>query len=324
MTGNNYYNFNRNFSGQPYGQRRPSPLDGLKRFFTSKSTVSILVIINIAVFLIVNLSRLFFKLYLISPYQFSEGGITVLAYWLAVPADLGLLLLKPWTIITYMFTHENIWHLFFNMLMLYVGGVIFTEYLTGKRLLQVYILGGILGALFYIAAYNIFPAFKVQLTPSVALGASASVMAIIVAIAAYVPDYPIRLFIFGSVKFKWIALAFVIYDLWTLIPGQSFTNNPGGHIAHLGGAFFGFFYILVLKKGLVIKQLTNPFRKWFVRKPKVKTSYATKPKNDDQYRYERKQHQQRIDDILDKIKKSGYESLSKEDKEYLFKESKRK
>ncbi|HNX06461.1 MAG TPA: rhomboid family intramembrane serine protease [Bacteroidales bacterium] len=324
MTGNNYYNFNRNFSGQPYGQRRPSPLDGLKRFFTSKSTLSILIIINIAVFLIINFSRLFFKLYLVSPYQFYEGSITVPGYWLAVPADLGVLILKPWTIITYMFTHESIWHLFFNMLMLYVGGIIFTEYLTSKRLLLVYILGGVTGALFYILSYNIFPAFTQNLTPSVALGASASVMAIIIAIAAYVPDYPIRLFFLGAVKFKWIALAFVVYDLWTLIPGQSFNNNPGGHIAHLGGAFFGFFYILALKKGLVVKQLTNPFKKWFVRKPKVKNTYSRKPKTDDEYRYVRKAHQQRIDDILDKIKKSGYESLSKEDKEYLFKESKNK
>lgn len=319
MADNNYNNYFRNFSGQNFNQHRPSPLDGLKRFFTGKTMLSRLVIINIAVFIIVSLARLFFKLYLVNPFQFGDGGITVLGYWLAVPADLHLLLQRPWTILTYMFLHENLWHIFSNMIILYVGGVIFTEYLGSKKLLLVYIFGGITGAAFYIASFNIFPIFSEQLTLSVAMGASASVMAIIVAIAAYVPDYTIRLFLIGPVKFKWIAVFFVLYDLLTIEKG-----NPGGHIAHLGGAFFGFFYILTLKKGLVIKQLTNPFRKLFQRKPKVKATYSKKPKSDDEYRYERKVHQQRIDAILDKIKKSGYESLSKEDKEYLFKESKNK
>jgi membrane associated rhomboid family serine protease len=319
---NNNNSFFNNYSGQNFNQRRPSPLDGVKRFFTGKTMLSNLVIINIAVFIIVSLVRLILKLYLVNPDLDGDTGMTIFSSWLAVPADISILIQKPWTIITYMFLHENLWHLVGNMLMLYVGGVIFTEYLGSKKLLLVYLMGGIMGAAFYIASFNIFPAFSEFIPFSVALGASASVMAIIVAIAAYIPDYTIRLFLVGSVKFKWIAVFFVIVDLLTIEK-----SNPGGHIAHLGGAFFGFFYILLLKKGLIVKQLSNPFRKLFKRKLKVKakTTYSTtKPKTDDEYRYDRKLHQQRIDGILDKIKKSGYESLSKEDKEYLFKESKNK
>ena len=321
MNSNNsgFYN---NFSGQRFNQHRPSPLDGVKRFFSGKTMLSKLVIINIAVFIMASLVRLILKLYLVNPYLDGDGGITLFSNWLAVPADTSILLQRPWTIITYMFLHENLWHLVGNMLMLYVGGVIFTEYLGGKKLLLVYLLGGVMGAAFYIASFNVFPAFSAQIPFSVALGASASVMAIIIAIAAYIPDYSVRLFLIGPVKFKWIAVFFVIFDLLTIEK-----SNPGGHIAHLGGAFFGFFYILLLKKGIIVQQLSNPFKKLFKRRPKVKpkTTYSTsKPKTDDEYRYERKMHQQRIDEILDKIKKSGYESLSREDKEYLFKESKNK
>jgi len=319
---NNNNSFFNNYSGQNFNQRRPSPLDGIKRFFTGKTMLSNLVIINIAVFIIISLVRLILKLYLVNPDLGDDTGMTIFSSWLAVPADISILIQKPWTIITYMFLHENLWHLVGNLLMLYVGGVIFTEYLGSKKLLLVYLMGGIMGAAFYIASFNIFPAFAPQIPFSVALGASASVMAIIVAIAAYIPDYTIRLFLVGSVKFKWIAVFFVIFDLLTIEK-----SNPGGHIAHLGGAFFGFIYILLLKKGIIVKQLSNPFRKLFKRRQKVKskTTYSTtKPKNDDEYRYDRKLHQQRIDGILDKIKKSGYESLSKEDKEYLFKESKNK
>jgi len=316
---NNYNSFFNNYNRPPYNQRPPSPIDGIKRFFTGKTMLSKLVIINIAVFVIVSILRLFLKLYLVNPYNNGDGGLTVFGYWLAVPADLHILIRKPWTVITYMFLHENLWHIFANMLMLYVGGIIFTEYLGGKKLLLVYLFGGIMGAAFYITSFNIFPVFAEQIPFSVALGASASVMAIIVAIAAYIPDYAIRLFLVGPVKFKWIAVFFVIYDLLTIEK-----SNPGGHIAHLGGAFFGFVYILLLKKGIVVKQLSNPFKKLFKRKPKVKPNYSRKPNTDDEYRYERKMHQQRIDSILEKIKKSGYESLSKEEKEYLFKESKNK
>ncbi len=316
----NNFNFKNPNNGNPnFGQRQASPFDGMKRFFMSKSMLSRLILINIAVFLFVSLVRLYFYLFQLDPFQFGSDHITVMGYWLAVPSNISLLLLKPWTAFTYMFLHENLWHLFFNMLMLYFGGIIFTQYLGSKKLLITYIFGGLTGAAFYVAAFNVFPAFA-QVAPfSIAMGASASVLAIIIAIATYIPDYNIRMFLIGQIKFKWIAVIFVALDLLSIEK-----DNPGGHIAHLGGAFFGLIYILALKKGLITKQLFNPISKLFKRKPKMKATYSTKkPVTDDQYNYNKKLHQQKIDSILDKIKKSGYESLSKEDKDMLFRESKK-
>ncbi|MEI6124415.1 MAG: rhomboid family intramembrane serine protease [Bacteroidota bacterium] len=321
MDNSNFRNFNFNNQNQHYDRRPASPLDGIKRFFTGKSMLSRLIIINILVFLLVNLVKLFFFLFQVSPLQTGSDTMTIMNYWLAVPSNLDLLLQKPWTLFTYMFLHENLWHLFFNMLMLYFGGVIFTEYLGSKKLLITYILGGLVGATFYIAAYNLFPAFALVVPFSIAFGASASVLAIIVAIAAYIPDYNVRMLFIGQIKFKWVAVAFVVLDLLSIEK-----DNPGGHIAHLGGAFFGLVYILALKKGVIAKQFLNPIKKLFKpkAKPKMKATYSyKKPLTDDQYNYDKKLHQQKIDSILDKIKKSGYESLSKDDKELLFKESKK-
>lgn len=314
MNRNNFGNFG-NFNSSNFGQKPVSPFDGVKRFFTGKSMLSRLILINIAVFVLVNLVKLYLFLFQIPV----EGNTSLFIYWTAVPADLGALVIKPWTVFTYMFLHENLWHLFFNMLMLYFGGLIYTEYLGSKKLLIAYIFGGLSGAAFYIAAFNLFPAFAIELPLSIALGASASVMAIIVAIATYIPNYNLRLFLFGQIKFKWIAVIYIVLDLLSIEKG-----NPGGHIAHLGGAFFGFIYIIALKKGLIVTQFWSPMKNIFKRKPKMKVKYSKKPLTDDEYSYNRKVHQHKIDTILDKIKKSGYESLSKEDKELLFKESMKK
>jgi membrane associated rhomboid family serine protease len=316
MNRSNFGNFS-NFNNSNFNQRPASPLDGIKRFFTGKSMLSRLIIINIAVFILVNLIKLYFFLFQIDPSLYGVADITLFTYWTAVPADLHMLASKPWTAFTYMFLHENLWHLFFNMIMLYFAGIIFKEYLGNKKLLIVYIFGGLFGAAFYVASYNVFPAFSSMLPLSVALGASASVLAVLVAIATYIPDYNLRFPFIGQVKFKWVAVAYIVLDLLSIEKG-----NPGGHIAHLGGAFFGFVYILALKRGLILTQFWAPFKKLFKPKPKMKATYSKKPMTDDEFNYQRKVNQQRIDEILDKIKKSGYESLSKEDKELLFKASK--
>jgi membrane associated rhomboid family serine protease len=317
MNRNNFGNFN-NFNNSNFNQRPVSPLDGIKRFFTGKSMLSRLIIVNILVFILVNLVKLYLFLFQINYLQ-GPVDISPMVFWMAVPADIQVLIIKPWTVFTYMFLHENLWHLFFNMIMLYFGGLIFKEYLGSRKLIIVYILGGLTGAAFYIAAFNVFPAFAKDLPMSVALGASASVLAIIVAIATYIPNYNVRLFLLGQIKFKWIAVIYIVLDLLSIQK-----ENPGGHIAHLGGAFFGFVYILALKRGLIINQFWAPFKKLFKPKPRMKATYSKKPLTDDEFNYQRKVDQQRIDEILDKIKKSGYESLSKEDKELLFKESKKR
>jgi hypothetical protein len=227
-----------------------------------------------------------------------------------------------------MFLQEDFFHIFFNMIVLYFGGRIFLEYLNERKLLSTYILGGLSGELFYILAFNVFPVFSESVYYSVALGASASVLAILVAAATYVPDYSVVLVLFGKVKLKYLALVVVLIDLLSISRG-----NAGGHIAHLGGAFWGFIYIWYFKKGtdMTLNLSSMNFRKFFkyFTKPKDTTKYDTtanegRPLTDEEYNYRRNNHQEKIDHILDKISKSGYSSLTKDEKELLFKSSNKK
>ncbi len=242
---------------------------------------------------------------------------------LALPASWQLLAARPWTIITYMFLHEGFFHILFNLIMLYFGGILFTEYLGEKRLLWTYLAGGITGGLFYIVSFNIFPAFAQVKDISMALGASASVLAIIVAIATYVPDLTIQLLLFGRVKLKYVAIVFVAIDLLSIQSG-----NPGGHIAHLGGAFWGFIYAYTLKNGTDLFRFLHlsSYKSTFKTRKKSKSEYHQefkRPLSDEEYNAQKVKRQQKIDSILDKISKSGYSSLSKEEKEFLFKNSKK-
>lgn len=309
---------------QPYTSNRSNNIfSNWKDFFRGRSALSVIVLINIGVFILVSLSRLFAFLYQTQAAgDPMVGPVSVLTQWLAVPASLTTLLQHPWTLITYMFLHEDFMHIFFNMLMLYFGGKLFMEYLGGKKLVTTYLLGGLAGALFYIAAFNIFPVFGDILGNSYALGASASVLAILVAVATFVPDYSVNFMFIGRIKMKYIALFLVLIDLLSIE-----RSNPGGHIAHLGGALWGFIYILALKKGNDPGKLFRPvrtfFRGLFVRKPKMKVHYTQRPVTDDEYSARKADQQKKIDAILDKISKSGYDSLTREEKDQLFNSSKR-
>ena len=248
---------------------------------------------------------------------FNVSDISFVTKLFAVPADISSLTDKPWSIFTYMFLQEEFWHLFFNMLMLYYGGQIFLQYFTQKQLLLTYIFGGLFGALFFIMSFNIFPVFENMRDSAVALGASASVLSILIAAATYQPEYKLNLFLLGEVKMKWIAIIFVVIDLLSIPKG-----NSGGHIAHLGGALWGFLYAFMLRKDFDIYMI-------FKRQPRIKVksrntdNHHQRPKTDEQYNAERAQEQQEIDKILDKIAKNGYSSLSEKEKEYLFKQSKK-
>jgi len=287
----------------------------IKTSFKSGSTLIKLLYVNIGVFIIVNVVHLVLFLLNIPPEQYS------IVNWLSVPANLNLLMTRPWTMITYMFLHEEIWHIIFNMLWLYWFGHIFLQYLDDKKLFQVYILGGIAGAFFYILCYNIFPAFQQLLPSSIALGASASVLAVVIAISAYVPDYSINLLFIGPVKIKYIAIFTIILDIVSIKAG-----NSGGHLAHLGGAIFGYVYIMNLKKGkdlgLGIHKISDFIFNLFTPRKKIKISYQ-RPKSDFEFAKEKNNRQKETDRILDKIAKGGYESLSKEEKEFLFNQSKK-
>lgn len=302
----NYYQTNPNIS--------------FKSFFNRRSLLSKLIIINIAVWLAINIIKVLLFL-------FQVHNIEIVNY-LAVPSSLHKLSVMPWTLVTYMFTHEGFFHILFNMLILYIGGSLFMQYFNDKKLLSTYIFGGIFGALFFILSYNIFPAFQNVVKGSIALGASASVLAVLVAIAVYIPNYTVSLFLLWRMKLIYVVLIFVAIDLLSIDKG-----NPGGHLAHLGGALWGYFYILQLKKGRDLSNILNIFYKIVsgfkfqvskIKKPKskIKIEYKSKtgrPLTDEEYNKIRAEKQERMDAILDKISKSGYDSLSKEEKEFLFK-----
>ncbi len=285
-------------------------IDSIKAFFSQKSALSRLMLINISIYIVCLFISVFTWLFNISDISF----VTKL---FAVPADISSLAEKPWTIFTYMFLQEEFWHLFFNMLMLYYGGQIFLQFFSQKQLLLTYIFGGLVGALFFILAFNAFPVFEDTKTYAFALGSSASVLSILIAAATYQPEYRLNLFLLGQAKMKWIAIIFVVIDLLSIPKG-----NSGGHIAHLGGALWGFLYAYLLKKDF-------DFYLIFKRKARIKVktrnahNYHQRPKTDEQYNAERAQEQEETDKILEKIAKNGYSSLSEKEKEFLFRQSKK-
>jgi len=273
--------------------------------------------LNIAVFLIIALAKLILFLS-------GTGTLPLLQIidYLAVKSSFQGLLSQPWSLLSYMFVHENFIHIFFNMLILFWTGKIFCEFLTSKKLVVVYLLGGIMGAVIYMLSYNIFPAFMNSVEFSKLIGASAGVIAVLVAIATLVPEYTMHLLLFGPVRLKFIALFLVLLYVISIPDG-----NAGGNISHVGGALFGFGYSTFYKKGtdigLWLEKLIDQIMKIFQPSRKIKMVYKrSSAGNGDSLGGVPRQEQ--IDSILDKISRSGYSSLSKEEKEILFKASKNK
>lgn len=284
--------------------------EGLKHFFLQRTALSRLMLINVAIWLVC----LFISVF---TWLFNVSDISFVTKLFAVPSDIATLAEKPWTIFTYMFLQEQFWHLFFNMLMLYYGGKIFLQYFSQKQLLLTYIIGGLVGALFFVLAFNAFPVFESMKGHAVALGSSASVLSILIAAATYRPDYTLNLFLLGQVRMKWVALVFVVVDFLSITKG-----NSGGHIAHLGGALWGFLYAFMVKNDFDIYNVLK--KKAKIRVKTVNSeNYHQRPKTDEQYNAERAQEQKEIDRILDKIAKNGYSSLDEKEKEYLFRQSKK-
>jgi len=244
--------------------------------------------------------------------------------FMAVPTYVDKLIMRPWTLFTYMFTHTGFLHLIFNMIALYFGGQLFSQFLGQKKVWSVYINGGFAGAILYIIAYNLFPVFGEVIPVSKAIGASASIMAILAAVATYVPNMEVRMFFLGNIKLKWIVIFLFVVDVLSI--SQS---NSGGHISHIGGALYGYFFALQLKKGRDISAWIWPIQRFFKKlfsfekKSKIKVTHRSGvPKSDYQYNASKKQEQEKVDAILDKISKSGYDSLTKEEKNFLFSQSK--
>lgn len=283
--------------------------------FKQGSSLTRLIYINCGIFLALKVIYIFFVLI-----GKSDIFYPIVMKWLAVPSDLKDLFYYPWTLGSYMFIQMDFLHLLFNMLWLYWFGSCFLNYFSQKQLTGVYLLGGLLGALLYIVAYNLFPYFNDIRSMSSAIGASASVMAIVFAVCTYLPQHKVYIFLLGPVKLIYLALFTALIDLLS-IP----YDNPGGHIAHLGGALFGWLFIQGIRKNIdlssgIIKLLQH-IGKFFFPQKKIKVSYkrTVSEMNDQEYNAYKKEQENRINAILDKISKSGYESLSKEEKEILFK-----
>ena len=238
--------------------------------------------------------------------------------WLAffeLSADVNTALTRPWTLITYGLFHGSLGHFFWNMLLLYIAGGLMLNLFQERLLLNTFFVGVVAGGLIYLLSYNIFPAF--QSKSSMLIGSSAGVMAVLVFMASYMPNSPVRVFMF-SVPLKYIALLFIFLDV-VQIP----TSNAGGHIAHLGGALWGYVYQREFLKG-------NDIGAWFMRIVERLKSLFTKSDNIKKTHTPKRKtksasssiNQQKVDAILDKIAASGYESLTKAEKEYLFRAGK--
>jgi len=284
---------------------RNSILSDLRyRIFKSGNPLYQFIAINVVVFLLLNL------LYVIE-FLFGQAGLisAPLQNQLMMPASFAALVLKPWTIVTYMFTQREFFHILFNMLWLFWLGQIFLDFLNRRQFIFSYLAGGIMGGVAFVLLYNFLPVFKSDVEISLLLGSSAAVSAIVIGTATLLPDYAIRMLFFGNVKLKYLAAVFIILDLIGIAG-----TNPGGSLSHLGGALFGYLYISQLQKG-------NDWSKIFVKgkkKPKLKVV-----KNEQSTKTSRTiPNQEYIDTILDKISQSGYENLTKEEKAALFKASK--
>ena len=240
---------------------------------------------------------------------------------LVLPADPNILITRPWTLVSYFFLHGGLWHILFNMLFLYWFGRIFMEFLGKKRLFALYFLGGVAAAVFFVLIYNIVPYYEGISHRTILLGASGAVFAIVVGAAVQVPNYMIYVLLIGPVRIKYIALVYVFLS-FIGITGV----NSGGELAHLGGALMGYIYIIQLRRGIDIGKIVYITSDWLIdiftntSSKKQSSTRHVKPKRSTREDVS----QEEIDHILDKISQSGYESLSRKEKEKLFRVSKKK
>ncbi|QCX38286.1 rhomboid family intramembrane serine protease [Aureibaculum algae] len=245
--------------------------------------------------------------------SFMQWHDNLFVNWLSLPADVNLFLTKPWTLITYGFLHADFLHILFNLIFLFYIGNLFLDFFSKRDFLIYYLSGIVVGGIIYLASYNFFPALKGS--NAVLLGASAGVTAILVGIAAKVPNYAIHLRFIGAVKLWHIAVAMIFIDIIQLP-----VNNTGGHLAHLGGALIGFLLTNQANKG---KNLNQLFGSIFRSKKKEPLRTVYKNPNPQKRTKNNANDQQKIDSILDKISKSGYETLTQQEKDFLFKVGKK-
>ena len=293
----------------------------IKRRFDAGSITAKYIYINVGVFILIRILIIILRLFM------KESTFML---YLEMPSSPALLIQRPWTLITYMFVHVDFLHILFNMLWLYWFGKIFLQFFTGRQFGGLYLMGGIAGGAFFMFAYNTFPYLKQLPVTSFLAGASASVMAIVFAVSFYQKEYKINLLLIGQVKLIYLAIGVLLIDILAIT-----SENSGGHIAHIGGALSGMLFAVQYQKGkdmtAFINRLLDRFANFFKRKPVFKTYRTNKnftqpghspsgrhPESDDAYLRRKNEENRQIDVILDKLKRSGYESLSADEKKRLF------
>ncbi len=282
-----------------------SIIEDIKIQYRTGGIVQKLIFWNIGLYL---LSLIFF-------YNFSFVNFNFPS-WLALYSNFDDFIFSPWTLFSYMFLHAGFLHLLFNMMVLHFSGRLFETYFTQKQLFGLYILGGIFSGIAFLVSFILIG------KASVLVGASGAIMALLIATATYAPYMQIRLMLIGVVKLWQVAFVIVLLDLIQLP-----LDNSGGHLAHLAGALFGFLYIKMLNSGIDVSKITSSVQDFFenILKPKKKTPFKKVHKNKANptstsfTKKEKSMDQKKIDDILDRISQSGYDSLTKEEKEFLFK-----
>jgi membrane associated rhomboid family serine protease len=272
-------------------------IQNIKQELQKHNKLTILLVVNISIFFIINISTGIFQ----------SNFITLN---MALPLNLNEFIFKFWTLFTYMFSHKDLGHVFYNMLLLYFSAQTFLSFLSEKKLLYVYIMSGLMGGIILLILSAIFPS---TFEYSILFGASAAVLGIVTSLALYVPNLPVSLFGIIEMKYKYYAL--LIFAVSTII---DFNVNTGGKISHFGGAFFGLFFGYMLKNGKDISELT------FFKRTKTSTLKVVHSNKSAKAHEQSQSNQQTIDSLLDKISKNGYESLSKSEKELLFKLSQKK
>ena len=285
-----------------------SIIEDIKSQYRTGGIVQKLIFWNIGLYL---LSLIFF-------FNFSFGNFNFPS-WLALYSNLDDFIFSPWTLFSYMFLHAGFLHLLFNMMVLHFSGRLFETYFTQKQLFGLYVLGGIFSGIVFLVSFLLIG------KSSVLVGASGAIMALLIATATYAPFMQIRLMLIGVVKLWQVAFVIVLLDLI-----QMPLDNSGGHLAHLAGALFGFLYIKMLNSGTDVSKVISSIQEFFENslKPKKKTPFKKVHKNKSNpnstsfTKKEKTMDQKKIDDILDRISQSGYDSLTKEEKEFLFKAGK--
>jgi membrane associated rhomboid family serine protease len=284
-------------------------IDDLKKQYKFGGMAQRLIYWNIACFLV---SLVFF-------YQFKVGAFDF-PNWIALSSEPSIFIMKPWTLLTYAFFHDGFGHIFFNMIVLNFSSTLFLTFFNQKQLLGLYVLSAIFAGMAFVLGY-----YFLNLSASI-VGASGAIMAILVAATTYSPLMNVRLLLIGNVKLWHITLVILIIDLM-----QIRLDNSGGHIAHLAGAFLGFGFIKLLENGTdlskIISTIIDFFVNLFAKSPstpfkKVHKNYKKPAEKPTSRIVTKDKTQQQIDEILDKISRSGYDCLTKEEKEFLFKAGK--